>query len=80
MAQLFSEELKHQWREKILKQCQSKLSITAWCRQNGLFVHTFYYWQFELFPKPSLKRADFAEATEKKSQSTTGMTLEYEGI
>lgn len=79
MAQPFSEDLKQQWRENILKQRQSKLSITAWCRQNGIVVHTFYYWQGKLLPKPILSRADFAEATEGQNKSTT-ITLVYQGF
>ena len=43
MAEPLSEELKQRWKENILKQRQSKLSIAAWCRQNGITVHTFYY-------------------------------------
>ena len=35
MAQPFSEELKQQWKENIVKQRQSKLSIASWCRQSG---------------------------------------------
>ena len=56
MAQPFSEELKQQWKENILKQRQSGLSIAAWCRQNGIVVHNFYYWQSKLLPKPLISR------------------------
>jgi diketogulonate reductase-like aldo/keto reductase len=79
MAQPFSEELKHQWKENILKQRQSKLSMASWCRQNGIAVHTFYYWQSRLFP-PVLTRSTFTEAIEEKNKSTTGIVLEYHGF
>lgn len=80
MAQPFSEKLKQQWNENILKQRQSKLSIASWCRQNGIAVHAFYYWKSKLFPKPILNRSAFTEAVEEKNKSTTGILLEYHGF
>ena len=80
MAQPFSEELKQQWKENIVKQRQSKLSIASWCRQSGVAVHTFYYWQSKLFSKPVLSRSAFTEAIEEKNKSTTGIILEYHGF
>ena len=80
MAQPFSEELKQQWKEDILKQRQSKLSIASWCRQNGIALHTFYYWQSRLFPKPVFSRSAFSEAVEEKNKSNAGIILEYQGF
>jgi len=80
MAQPFSEDLKLKWKENILKQRQSKFSMASWCRQNGIAVHTFYYWQSKLFPKPVLSRSAFTEAIEEKNKSTTGIVLEYHGF
>ena len=80
MAQPFCEEIKQQWKETILKQRQSKLSIASWCRQNGITVHTFYYWQSKLFPKSTLSRSAFTEAVEEKNKSATGIVLEYHGF
>lgn len=77
MAQLLSEELRQQWKENIFKQRQSKLSIASWCRQSGIAVHTFYYWQSRLFPKPVLSRSAFTEAIEEKNKPITGIVLEY---
>lgn len=77
MAQPLSGEFKQQWKENILKQRQSKLSIASWCRQSGIAVHTFYYWQSKLFPKPVLSRSAFIEASEEKNKPTTGIVLEY---
>jgi hypothetical protein len=79
MARPFSEEVKEQWKEKILKQRQSKLSLTAWCRQSGVAIHTFYYWQRKLFPEPCLNRADFTESA-NEIQSSTGIILEYQNF
>ena len=75
-----SEELKQQWKENILKQRQSKLSIASWCRQNGIAVHTFYYWQSKLFQKPTLSRSAFTEAVEEKNISVEAIVLEYHGF
>lgn len=80
MAQPISDELKQQWKENILKQRQSKLSMASWCRQNGIAVHTFYYWQSKLFPKPTFNRSAFTEAFEEKSRSVDEIVLEYHGF
>jgi uncharacterized membrane protein YvbJ len=80
MAQPISEEIKQQWKENILKQRQSKLSIASWCRQNGIAIHTFYYWQSKLFPKPTINRSAFTEAVEEKNKSDIGIVIEYQGF
>lgn len=73
------EEVSLQWKETILKQRQSQLSIASWCRQNGIATHTFYYWQAKLFPKPSpsLNRSAFAEVVDERSGSSTKIVLAY---
>ena len=63
MGQPLSEENKQQWKENILTQRQSKLSIASWCRQSGIAVHIFYYWQSKLFPKPTINRSAFMQAS-----------------
>lgn len=80
MAQPISEEIKQQWKEIIIKQRQSKLSIASWCRQNEIAVHSFYYWQSRLFPKPPLSRSVFTEAVDEKSKPSTEIVLEYKGF
>jgi hypothetical protein len=35
------EEVRQQWKENILKQRESGLSIGSWCRQNNIAVCTF---------------------------------------
>lgn len=80
MAQRLSQETQQQWQENILIQRQSKLSITSWCRQNGIAVHKFYYWRNKLFPKPILNRSAFTEATGEKNRSDVGIVLEYCGF
>ena len=80
MAQPFSDELKQQWKEKIIKQRQSKLSMASWCRQNEIAIHSFYYWQSKLFPKSTLDRSDFTEVIEEKKKFSDGIVLEYHGF
>ena len=80
MGQPLSEENKQQWKENILTQRQSKLSIASWCRQSGIAVHIFYYWQSKLFPKPTINRSAFTEAVDEKNKSSTGIVLEYHGF
>ena len=77
MPQPYSEEINQQWKEAILTQRQSKLSIASWCRQSGVADHTFYYWQGKLFPKPSLSRSAFTEALEEKSKPSSKIVLIY---
>ena len=79
MAQPLSEELKQQWKEIILKQRQTKLSIASWCRQNGITTHSFYYWQGRLFPKSPIGRASFTEVHNEKSIISNEIILEYQG-
>jgi len=40
MPQAFSEEKKQQWKESILKQRGSGLSIEKWCLKNNVAAHT----------------------------------------
>jgi hypothetical protein len=80
MAKSFSEEIKQQWKDIILKQRQSKLSIASWCRQNGTAVHSFYYWQSKLFRKPPISRSTFTEAVDEKTKPSTEIVLEYHGF
>ncbi len=37
-----------QWRERIRQQRQSGQSISAWCREQGIAVPTFYWWNSRL--------------------------------
>jgi hypothetical protein len=89
MPKSVSEEVKQQWKEKILKQRESGLSIGAWCRQNNINVHTFRYWQNKFLPKPNFNRSAFKEIPQQKTVSfklpiinprkKTEITIEYQG-
>lgn len=79
MAKPFSENLKEQWKENILNQRQSELSIASWCRQNNIPSHQFYYWQSRLFPKPILEHPAFLEVVEE-GHNATGISLECQGV
>jgi hypothetical protein len=81
MAQPISEQIKHQWKENILKHSTSGLSIAAWCRQNALAVHAFYYWKDKLFPKGPTDRSSFSEITSHEiDMSNAGVILKYQGF
>lgn len=73
-------EAKHDWKENILNQRGSGLSIAAWCRKNGIPPHAFYYWQSKLFPKAPTSRSDFAELKADEENFKPGVILEYQGF
>ncbi len=82
MSQPFSEEQKQQWREKIISQKNSGISIAAWCRQNEIADHLFYYWKRKLFPEPAITLSSFTEVPfEKEGQcletKNSGIKIEY---
>lgn len=78
MSKKSSDEIHLQWKENILKQRQSGLSIAAWCSQNNIVVHTFYYWRDKLFPK-TLDRNTFTEVI-PENNAGSGISLEYHGV
>jgi hypothetical protein len=78
MVKSLSEELKQQWKEKILKQRSSGISAASWCRQNGVPVYNFRYWQNQLFPSAHLSRSSFSEIHPKNEG--IGIFLEYQGV
>jgi hypothetical protein len=52
-----------QWRERVAGQSNSGQSISAWCREQGIAVQSFYWWRARLAKaepgKPS-QQADHA--------------------
>jgi transposase-like protein len=68
-----SDALKNQWKEKIHAQSLSGLSIAAWCRQNHIAPHTFYYWRDKFLAK-SIERTDFREISEQSSEEAPVQT------
>ncbi len=80
MPKQASKKQQKEWKENILKQRQSGLSIASWCRQHGFTDYVFHYWQKKLFPKVSLNRSIFAEIPQNKDECNKGITLEYQGF
>ena len=74
MSKPVSPEKKQEWREKILQQQSSGLSIEKWCREHQVKSHLFYYWKDRLFPKNSLTHFSFTELTDSKKDI---IALEY---
>ena len=84
MAKSFSVEKKQLWKENILKQRESGLSVAAWCRENNFNTHTFGYWQGKLFPK-KLDSSSFTEIKDKNDPKNfvikgSGIIIECQGI
>lgn len=85
MPQTLSEEKIQEWKEKILKQRESGLSIKRWCNENSVVIHTFNYWQTKLFPKILLTRSAFKEIPDRKRICVSDLkekviVVEYHGI
>ena len=82
MPKQINDLLREKWKERIINQRQSDLTIATWCRQNNFTPHTFYYWQNKFFPKIPIKRDDFQEISEKLNVDTqsrkSGVCLQYQ--
>ena len=82
MPKPFSIEQKNEWKEKILKQNESGLSISRWCQENEELSERFYYWKKKLF-QSDIEKGSFIELKQEnlpKHTSKTGIKIEYEGI
>lgn len=81
MPKPVSATVRNQWKEKIIDQSQSGLSIASWCRQNNIKVHTFIYWRAKCQPK-SIDRSDFKEVQIQQIADTnpkkSGISLQYQ--
>ena len=66
---------RQEWKNKILKQKESGLSIESWCRENGMASHLFHYWKKQFFPETS-SRNNF---TELADNTKAGIVIEYKG-
>lgn len=85
MFQGTTEEIKQQWKERVLKQRESGLSAAAWCKNNNIAIHSLCYWRDKFFPKKTdLSRSDFCEISSKDKMTgilnKPGFFLEYHGV
>lgn len=76
MPKTSSLEKQLEWKERILQQQASGLSIEKWCAQNQLSPHNFTYWRDKLFPK-RLEKSNFTELNIKRSDA---ISLQARGI
>lgn len=76
MSLPLSQEAKQEWKNIILKQQASGLSIKSWCKENKVSSNRFYYWKQKLVSN-SINPLSF---TELKDNEETGIFLEYKGI
>src|SRR5689334_19924792 len=77
MAKPLSEELKQQWKERILEQRRSGISIPKWCSQHHVPLYNFRYWQGKLFPR-LFERSTFTEVVSQKDNPK--IFLEWQGV
>jgi predicted AAA+ superfamily ATPase len=77
MTKAVSPEKRLEWKEKILRQKESGLSIAKWCLQNQVVLQSFYYWKAQIFPKSALGRESFTELVDEKE---TGIFIEYQKV
>lgn len=78
MPQPFPLERHQEWKERILEQRASGLSIERWCSQNDISPHVFHYWKRKLCPQPDINRSSFKEITREAGHS--GITIKYFGF
>ena len=65
------------WKNLILEQMSSDMTIPDWCRQNKIAIYNFRYWNKKLFSK-TLDRSAFMEMTDQQAQ--LGIHLECQGV
>jgi len=63
------ESKKQLWEERFEEQSNSEMTIDAWCSQNQISKHTFYYWKQRI-------RKDKMEGVEKNTASPLFAKLE----
>jgi hypothetical protein len=74
--------LKSQWKHRLEMWQSSGQTIAAWCREQNVVVHTFYYWRSKLMPAtkvPSDSQSKFIELVDKPS-GISGISIECCGV
>ena len=63
------------WQEHLKSWQSSLMTATAYCREQGLSIDRFKYWQYRTLPKSRLTRApqEFIEVT--MTETTTNQTM-----
>ena len=75
-----SEETRQEWKNRILSQRSSGLSVSAWCKENNILYHVFNYWKDRLFTKSHLNRDSFIELKNKNRVDQVTVILECQNI
>jgi len=83
MSKKAPDSIRDQWKERVINQSKSGLSIAAWCRQNNnISPRVFYYWRNELFPQSPINRDDFKEVSVQQNMDAqarnSGVCLQYQ--
>jgi hypothetical protein len=76
MFKPYTPEKIQEWKERILQQQNSGLSIARWCQEHQVAVGQFNYWKSKLFPR-QIEATGFTEIVDTKN---TGVAIEYGGM
>jgi hypothetical protein len=76
MAKASSNDISR-WKNLILEQMGTDLSIPVWCRQKEIPIYNFRYWHKKLFPE-AMERSAFIEMSDQ--QASIGIHLECQGV
>lgn len=75
------EALRTQWKQNIEQWQASGKTIVAWCQENDISVHVFYYWRkkyekpFRSFPESN----PFVELSQA-NESDSGLAIDCRGV
>jgi hypothetical protein len=71
-----------EWKQKFEQWQICGKSMTAWCREQNISIHTFYYWRKKLRSTSSIlseNQNKFIELIDKPN-NLSGISLEYCGV
>lgn len=74
--------IKAEWKHKLDQWQSSGQSMAAWCREQYIPIHTFYYWRSKLNSNLNVtadNQNKFIELMDKPS-GMSGITIEYCGF
>src|ERR1700722_9219136 len=78
-----SKALKREWKQKFEIWQSSGQSIAAWCREQNIAVHRFYYWRSQLVSSVKVSNDNqnkFIELVDNKPSGISGISVECCGF
>jgi hypothetical protein len=76
-----NEKLKNEWKNRFEQWRASGKTIKAWCEEQKISLHVFYYWRTKFKSVPNIAQSSsnpFIEVTDRKVDS--GLSLQWYGI